>query len=447
MSAETPGRQLFRMTWPMLFGVTSLLGFQLVDSAFIGRLGVQPLAALGFTVPVMQFVIGTQVGIGIATTAVIARVLGAGDLRRGRRLGGLVVLAGSLVMLALMGVIWLLRGVLLDVMGADPAIRPLVDAYWVPWLVSAWLGAVLYLGYSVCRAHGDTRLPGLMMVATSVVNLMLDPLFIFTLGLGLPGAALATVVAFAAGAVVVYPALWRRGWLASDLRALPPMPALAELGRFAGPAMTGQLMPPLAAVVATALVAGFGSQAVAAWALGTRLEFFSLVVVLALTMSLPPLIGHLRGAGDVARIERLVRVAVRFVVVWQLAVALIWVTGHDLLAGLLAGEAGVRAELAAYLVRVPLGQAGLGVCMLMVSVCNAMGMPLRALVASLLRLFGCFLPALWLGATLAGLEGAFTGALLGNLAAGLAGWLLYRRGLALVVREAAVPQATRTAAG
>jgi Na+-driven multidrug efflux pump len=53
------GRTLFRMTWPMLFGVLSLLGFQLVDAAFIGQLGVEPLAALGFTLPMTQLFIFT----------------------------------------------------------------------------------------------------------------------------------------------------------------------------------------------------------------------------------------------------------------------------------------------------------------------------------------------------------------------------------------------------
>ena len=102
-------RQLAAMTWPMLFGVLALMSFQLADSAFIGQLGKDPLAALGFTLPMQQLVIGLQVGLGIATTAIVSRTLGAGDERRAERLGGLVVcvggilvLVGGLVMLAAM---------------------------------------------------------------------------------------------------------------------------------------------------------------------------------------------------------------------------------------------------------------------------------------------------------------------------------------------------------
>ncbi|EVU13334.1 matE family protein, partial [Vibrio parahaemolyticus V-223/04] len=92
----TLAKQLFTMTWPMLFGVLSLMSFQLVDSAFIGQLGVLPLAAQGFTLPLQMVIIGIQVGLGIATTAVISKALGANDARYAKQLGGLVLMIGSI---------------------------------------------------------------------------------------------------------------------------------------------------------------------------------------------------------------------------------------------------------------------------------------------------------------------------------------------------------------
>jgi putative MATE family efflux protein len=423
-------RTLFRMTWPMIFGVLALLGFQLVDSIFISRLGVDPLAALGFTVPVYQLIIGTQVGIGIATTALISRALGAGESARAYRLGGLVLVTGGVIMLALCLVVWLLRAPLLDALGADPRLLSLVSRFWIPWLASAWVGAILYFGYSIARANGDTRLPGLLMVATSLINLVLDPLFIFTFGWGMPGAALATLVAFGVGAAIMFRQLRRRAWLRFDLQALPPGEALRQLGGISGPAMFGQLMPGLAASFATALIAGFGAAAVAAWALATRMEFFSLVVVLALTMSMPPMVGRLVGAGEIGLTRALVRLAVRFVLGLQLSLALIWLVASGTASALLAPQPAVASVLTTYLALVPLSYGALGVCMLMVSVCNALGLPLWALLISCLRLFVCYLPALWLGAHLAGLEGAFAGALAGNLAAGGVAFMLYRGALA-----------------
>ncbi|MGP9832250.1 MATE family efflux transporter [Marinobacter sp. NSM] len=422
-------RQLYQMTWPMLFGVLSLMTFQLTDSAFVGQLGRDPLAALGFTVPMQQLVSGMYVGLGIATTAIISRTLGQGDNLRAQRLGGLVVSIGASLALILCLSVWLLQTEILNFLGAEDQLRPTIREYWVPWLMSAWLGALLYFGYAVCRANGDTKLPGYMMIATSLLNIALDPLYIFVFGWGLPGAAWATITAFGIGALVVFPALVRRQWLRFDLLQLQLANATRQLGGIMAPAMVSQLMPPLSAMLATSLVAGFGSAAVAAWGLGTRLEFFSIVVVLALTMSMPPMIGRMLGAGELDNIRKLVRIAVRFVVVWQLVLGLLWLAASGLVSTLFSRDADVQVILLSYLLRVPLSYSGLGVCMLMVSINNALGLPMRALLISTLRLFACYLPLLWLGAQVSGLTGLMTGALIGNLAAGLLAYSLYRQGM------------------
>lgn len=417
------------MTWPMLFGVLSLMTFQLTDSAFVGQLGRDPLAALGFTVPMQQLVSGMYVGLGIATTAIISRTLGQGDNLRAQRLGGLVVTIGASLALILCLSVWLLQTGILNFLGAEDQLRPAIREYWVPWLMSAWLGALLYFGYAVCRANGDTKLPGYMMIATSLLNIALDPLYIFVFGWGLPGAAWATITAFGIGSLVVFPALVKRQWLRFDLLQLQLAKAIKQLGGIMAPAMVSQLMPPLSAMLATSLVAGFGSAAVAAWGLGTRLEFFSIVVVLALTMSMPPMIGRMLGAGELDNIRKLVRIAVRFVVVWQLVLGLVWLAASGLVSTLFSRDGDVQDILLSYLLRVPLSYSGLGVCMLMVSINNALGLPMRALLISTLRLFACYLPLLWLGAQVSGLTGLMTGALVGNLAAGLMAYSLYRQGM------------------
>ncbi|MDR9466717.1 MATE family efflux transporter [Marinospirillum sp.] len=423
------GRTLYQMTWPMLIGVLALMSYQLVDAAWIAVLGVDPLAALGFTVPVQQLIIGFQVGLGIATTAIISRTLGAGAAEKARQQGRLILMAGVGLLALLTLLLWLLRPLLLDFLGAEKELRPLIDSYWAPWLLAAWLGGALYLGYSQHRAQGDTKFPGLMMLAVSLLNLLLDPLFIFVFDWGLPGAAWATAVSFALGGLMTYPRIFKKGWISSDLQGLNVVLEIRKLLGTALPAMLSQLMPAFSAILATSLVAGFGTAAVAAWGLGTRLEFFSIVVVLALTMSLPPLLGRFSGAGDWDAVERLLKLAVGFVVLWQLGIALLWLLLSQPLVGLITEENQVSALVQDYLLKLPVSYAALGVCMLMVSANNALGMPLRGLATSILRLFACYLPCLWLGAQWAGISGLFSGALIGNLLAGLLAWVIYRRGI------------------
>lgn len=428
-STSSLGRQLFTMTWPMLFGVLSLMSFQLVDSAFIGQLGVLPLATQGFTLPIQMVIIGLQVGLGIATTAVISRALGAGDTRYAKQLGGLVVAIGSVGVAVFSVLIYLAREPILALLSAPASVMPIIDSYWLYWLLSAWTGAVLYFFYSLCRANGNTMLPGTMMMVTSVLNLALDPLFIFVFDMGINGAALATILAFGAGILVVAPRVIGKHWLTLDWSDLNVWSSIASISNIMGPAMISQLLPPVSSMLATKLLATFGTTAVAAWALGSRFEFFAIVSVLALTMSMPPMIGRLLGRQQLQDIRHLVNIAVKFILGFQFVIALITGLLASPLATLMTSEANVKAILNWHLIIVPVSLGPLGICMLMVSVANALGKSYTALSISALRLFAFFLPALWLGAQWGGLKGLFIGALVGNIAAGICAWFMYHRAL------------------
>ena len=433
MSSTSPsvslGRQLFTMTWPMLFGVLSLMSFQLVDSAFIGQLGVLPLAVQGFTLPLQMIIIGIQVGLGIATTAVIARALGADQHRYAKQLGGLVLTIGSVGVALFSLLLYLLRTPILSLLGAPDSVFAIVDSYWIYWLVSAWTGAVVYFLYSICRANGNTLLPGIMMVVTSLLNLVLDPLFIFTFDLGINGAAIATLLAFGIGVVFITPKVLARHWMSFDWSDLHIGQSVRSLTRIMGPAMISQLLPPVSSMLATKLLAGYGTAAVASWALGSRYEFFAIVTVLALTMSVPPMIGRLLGAGDLGQIRRLINLAGRFILISQLVIAVVTYFCAEPLSDLMTSDPSVTAILHWHLILVPISLGPLGICMLMVSVSNALGQAYTALTISALRLFVFFLPCLWLGAQLADIYGLLVGALIGNVLAGLCAWWLHQRGM------------------
>ncbi|WNL43948.1 MATE family efflux transporter [Halomonas sp. PAMB 3264] len=425
----------------MAIGVLALLGFQLVDSAFIARLGTAPLAAQSFTFPLSFLIIGVQVGMGIAIAALVSRALGAGEDERARRLGSLVLLAGGGVIGALCILLWLLQTPIFTLLGADDTALGYIRTYWGPQLFSAWLAALLYFVYSLFRAHGDTYLPGKMMVLSSAVNLALDPLLIFGAGdwpgLGLPGAAWASVVAFGVGLAVISRKLARHRWLAFDGIVLEARASWRRFIGIAGPAMVSQLMPPLAAMLAITAVAGLGDVQVAAWGLANRLETMSLMVILAMTMSLPPWLGRCYGAGDWAQIHRLMRLALKVALVWQLALGIVLALVAPWVAAALAGNPEVREALT-LLIRFMLpSYALLGVCMLVVSAGNALGWPLRAMLLSSARLFVFYLPSLWLGTLLFGWVGLAAGAAIGNVMAGLAAWIVLRRILSRPHRQAA----------
>lgn len=426
---ESLARNLFSMTWPMLLGVIAIMSFQLVDSFFISLLGTDPMAAMGFTMPITQLMIGMQVGIGIAATALISRALGAEKTAKAKRLSGLVLLVGTITMAFISVLVLLLKQPILAAMKADSSLFLYTDSYWLPWLISSWAYSILYFGISLFRAYGDTKLPGLLMVGTSLLNMALDPLFIFVFDFGLPGAAYATIVACLVGGALLFTRLHNRQWVRFDISITDTLSALRNLAAISLPAMLSQLMPGIAALLATRIVAGFGSAAVAAWALGTRLETFSIVVVLAFTMSVPPMLAHMLGAKRLTQIDELVTLATKFILIFQTVVAGVWLILQPWLVSTLTQDPETATYLANYMLWVPISYSAIGVCILMVSVCNALGLPMRAVVISVLRLFAFYLPAVAIGAYFAHMDGVYYGVLVGNAAAGLCGWWLYRRGL------------------
>jgi len=421
---------LWRQTWPMAIGSLALLSFQLVDSAFVARLGTAPLAAQSFTFPLSFLIIGVQVGLGIAIAAQISRALGAGETTRVRRLGSLVLLAGGVCIALLVILLWWSQEAIFTRLGADAATRALIRDYWAPQLLAGWLGAMFYFFNSLFRAHGNTRLPGMMMALMSLVNLALDPLLIFGLGpwsgLGLPGAAWASVIAFSGGLLFLVNQLRGRDWLARHGLGEELATSARPFFGIAGPAMVSQLMPPLAAMLAIIVVAGLGESAVAAWGLASRLETLALVLVLAMTMSLPPWLGRCYGAGDWQQVRRLMRLALRVVMIWQIGLGVTLAVLAPGLAQLLTGSPDVQAELTLLIRFLPPSYTALGVCMLVISAGNALGLPLRAMLMSAVRLFVCYLPCLWLGAVWGGFAGLAVGAAIGNVLAGLLAWQLIR---------------------
>ncbi len=423
-------RQIYQMTWPMLFGVLSLMSFQLVDSAFIGQLGLQPLAVVGFTIPIYQTIIGVQVGLGIATTAVISKAIGAGKEAYAQSVGGLIIAVGGGLMLLLCLLIWFIRHPIMTLLGADPTLFPMADTFWAIWLPSAFSGALLYFGYSICRAHGNTLLPGITMIAASLLNIALDPLYIFVFDLGIAGAAWASLTCFTLGIVFIYWQLVKNQWFEFGQCAVQARHALRELGKIMGPAMLGQFMPSISAILATGIVASYGTTAVAAWGLGIRLEFFSIVIVLAMTMSIPPIVGKLYGAGRFAEINQVIRLSAMFILVWQVVMYVLWLILGPYTSPLMTTDSTVIQLLNQYILFVPASYGALGVCMLVVSACNAIGLPMRGLFVSFARLFLCYLPFVWLGAQWGGFAGIIQGAMVGNLIAGGMAWYAYRQAVA-----------------
>ena len=165
----------------------------------------------------------------------------------------------------------------------------------------------------------------------------------------------------------------------------------------------------------TAIVAGFGESAVAAFGVGSRIEPLATLLVLAMSSTLPPLISQNFGARRLDRVEEAYRLATRIILVWQLGVYVVMAILAGLIALVFSQDPEVISAIRLYIWVLPLGYGVQGIIILTNSALNALHRPLEALYLSLARFFVFYVPLAWFGSKVFGLTGFFVGALVGNL--------------------------------
>jgi len=196
---EAPvGATLAKLTVPMIFGILSIVLFNLADTFFVGKLGKEQLAALSFTFPVVLMIGSLAHGIGLGTAAAVSRAIGRQDYHRVRRLATDSLILGLLIIAV--GIITGLLTIkpLFSLLGARGTVLDYISQYMRIWYIGMIFVVVPMIGNNTLRATGDTKTPGLIMIFAAGANFLLDPLLIFGFGpipaLGVRGAALATVI-------------------------------------------------------------------------------------------------------------------------------------------------------------------------------------------------------------------------------------------------------------
>lgn len=424
---------LKNMTVPMIYGMILLMTFNLVDTFFVGLLGTQPLAAISFTFPITFTVISLTIGLGIGTSAVIARALGKGDKESAKNLAtSALYLAAAIVgILAVIGYLLIDETFLL--LGASKVLLPLIHQYMDIWFLGCICLIGPMIGNAVLRASGDTKTPSLIMGSAGLINAVLDPIFIFGFGpvpaMGIQGAAIATSVSWIFGlGYVLYILSVKRGLVHSKLMSVKDFITSARGILHIGlPAAGANMLTPVAAAVLTAIVAKYGESAVAAFGVGSRIESIACLVVLALSMTLPPFISQNFGAGNMKRVAEGYKTSIKFVLGWQVLIYVVLVLAAPFIADVFSKEQAVADIIKLFIWILPLGYGLQGVIILTNSSFNALHKPMVALMLSIVRLFVCYVPAAYLGSLWFGLEGFFIGALIGNVVMAVISYTLFNK--------------------
>ncbi len=413
-------RHVLVMTGASATALLAMFAVDMVDMFFLTLLGEQQLAAaVGYAGTLLFFLVAVSIGLQIALGALVARAEGAHRSDLASRYCTSTLLFNFLVSASISTVAWFNLGWLLRQLGASGLTLDYAVSYAGILLPNM---PVLVLGMSAAtgvRALGDARRSMLASVIGSVVNAALDPLFIFTFGWGLEGAALASVVArwvvlvFAWHALAVVHRLpCRVTW--AQFRA-----DLAPIMKIATPAVLTNLATPIGGGFVLRTMAQFGDSAVAGAAIVGRITPLAFAAVFALSGAVGPIVGQNAGAGLYHRVRTVLLNSLVFNLVYVASVwLLLWLTADLLVAAFSA--TGLSADLILFYCHFLAGAFAFnGLLFVANASFNNLHRPHWATAFNFGRALLGTIPAVYLGARWYGARGVMAGEAMGAMLFGL----------------------------
>ena len=297
---------VWRLAWPGVVLVLFQSVVSIADTHYVGRLGTAPLAGLALVFPfvmMMQMLSAGAIGGGVSSA--IARAIGAGDLPRAEALLAHALVLG-LALGSLFGLfMWLAGPMLYRLLGGRDAVLDHAIAYSAILFVGSPAVWVANFCANALRGQGNTLRPSLMLSAAAMVHIpltaLLTPLW------GVRGTAWAYVVAFSTGCVILLVML-ARGTGMLRLRLFGMQWERRHFGDILGVGLLSSLsaiQTVLAALILTGVVARFGTDALAGYGVGVRLELLLVPLTFAIGAALVPLTGTNVGAGQYERAKHI----------------------------------------------------------------------------------------------------------------------------------------------
>src|SRR6202790_245935 len=349
-------RTLLWLAWPNVIALSAGTCVVIAETSYIGRLGVESLAAMALVFPIVILTMtmsGGAMGGGVASA--IARAIGAGDVDRASALAAHALLIGICFGLTFMLGMLIFGPSLLELLGGRGNVLANAVGYGqiffggavLPWLMNS-MAAIL-------RGTGNMKLPSLMMLSSAVCQIILGG----TLGLGLGPIPQFGMRGVAAGSLMAYSiSISVMGWylFSGRARVVPKISGLRirwamfiDILKVGAVSCLSPMQSVLTISIFTHLLAGFGTEILAGYGVGARLEFMLTSVAFAVGIASVPMIGMAIGAGRIARARRIAWTAglLSFISVGLIGTFI--AIFPDLWVNIFTHDAGVRAASRQYL--------------------------------------------------------------------------------------------------
>src|SRR3989344_2458935 len=270
---RNPKKAMLALALPIVITMIVQVMYNIVDTAFVGRLGAEAIAALTFSFPLFFILISLNSGIGIGVNSVISRYLGSENKKGAENAavhGILISLFFGLIIIVI-GMLTLKPLFLL--FGATENVLNLAMGYMSVILLAVIFIFPSFVLNSIFSAQGDTKTPMKVQILALLSNIILDPIFIYVLGYGVVGAAVATLISFSLGLILSIYFIRTKSYLRVSLKNFKFSPLLIKQIFYVGaPASFMMLLMSVYIMFINRFMAHFGVEYVAAFGIASRLE-------------------------------------------------------------------------------------------------------------------------------------------------------------------------------
>lgn len=303
-------KHLLIFSWPLFAGNILQALYNIVDSVWVGHyVGPHGLGAVSVSFPIMFALIALVMGVTMATTTLVSQYQGARRPDMVQR-----VSANSMLLLIYLGIIIGVIGVivgrpLLELINTPVEILDMAAGYLKIFFLGMPLMFIYNVAGAILRGLGDSRTPLRYLVYATIINIVLDPLFIIGVGpipaMGVAGAAWATVIAQGVSAILLVRYLVRAGLARFGTWRLDIELAKTTF-RIGIPAGVQQTLVSLSIVAVSSLVNRYGPEVVAGFGAASRIEQFAFLPAMSVGLAVSALVGQNLGAGRQDRVGQIV---------------------------------------------------------------------------------------------------------------------------------------------
>ncbi|QKS70153.1 MATE family efflux transporter [Paenalkalicoccus suaedae] len=325
MLAEEPIPSLLkRMSIPAIVGMVVMVLYNVVDTIFISYfVGIEGVAAATIAGPVMMIMLAIAAALGIGGSSVISRRLG--EKREGEANRVFNTVLSLIIIMGIVGVIaaFTVLEPLLVLFGATPDLMALALDYIFPITLGTIFFSFAFATNAMIRSEGNARFAMITMIIPSVINIILDPIFIAWLGMGVQGAAVATVISQGIVSIyVLYYYLAGRSSLRIILSEMIPRYNLSKEVFVVGlPAFVRQVSASVMMIAINAMLIRYGGEFyVGVFGIVQRVMMFTLMPMMGILQGMQPIVGYNYGANLYDRMREVILLALKVVTIYSIVV-------------------------------------------------------------------------------------------------------------------------------